>query len=1729
MQLTGGTLLNGTLTSASAFDLQAGTVSAVLAGTAGLAKTGAGTVTLNAANTFTGTSTVSDGTLALRTGNGRLAATGTLVVAGGTLDLGGFGQTLAAVQLDGGLISNGTLTSSTRFDLRAGTVTAVLDGNAGLRKSQAGTVVLEAVNRYTGVTTVSDGTLALRTGNGRLASSGSLVVAGGTLDLGGAAQTLAGVQLTGGDISNGTLTSSSLFDLQAGSASAVLDGTAGMAKTSAGTVTLSGANRTTGVTTVAEGTLALAGAAERLADASTLVVAGGTLDLGGLRETVAGVQLASGLISNGSLVSTSAFDLRAGTVNAVLDGTAGLNKTTAGSVALNGANRYTGQTRLSAGLLTLGSAVDRPAASSTRVVDAGTLDLGGFALDMAGVQQSGGSIVNGTLSSSRAFDLRAGNASAVLAGDAGLTKTGADTYTLSGTNTYTGTTTVSAGTLVLDGADRLAAAGLVDVAAGATLRLGGAQTLAGITLAGNLTGIGPLTAPSYVLDSARVEVPLGLGAISSTGASVVITTAGADTVIVNAGTLTLGGANLLADTAAVTVAPGATLAMNGDDRVGSLTLRGTLAGTATLTADSYALNNGTAQANLGTGTLTSQGASALNGQAQVRSVEVQDGTLRLGTAGRLGAVPGVVVQAGATLALGGNERFGQLSGAGALDLGSATVSTGSAGSSTFDGVISGTLAGPGSGGLVKQGAGTFSLTGANRYTGDTVVEAGTLALTSAERLSDATAVSVARGAVLTVAAAETVRSLALAGTLDGAGTLTAANVALRSGTANARLGPGALLSSGDSRINAPAALNSLAINTGTLTLGAVATLSASPVVTVDAGATLALGSDQTLGSLAGSGTLALGSATLSTGTAGSTIFSGVIGGSGGLDKQGDASTFTLTRANTYTGPTRVQAGTLALVGADRLADASAVSVLPGATLRLGGDDTVASLALQGTLDGSGTLTAATYTLAGGNTTAGAQLGAGDLTSTGNSRLAGTSAASKVTVLADRLTLAAPDRLADASALAVATGAALTLTGNETVGSLLLQGQIAGSGTLTAATYVIDSGTALAGLGAGALTSTGTSRLTGASAVNTVRVDSGNLLLDGADRLLSAPVVTLATGAGLALAGDNTLGSLAGDGAVALGSFTLRTGGAGSTTFSGVIGGDGGLFKQGAATTFTLTGSNTYSGTTRVAEGMLTVGDGASRGSLATSAFAVDGVLRSDRSDNVAFAQPVSGTGNVEQFGSGRLTLAGTNKTHTGSTLVSRGELATAGAENLSDVSDVVVAPNAHLVLAGDETVKSMAVDASGTLALASRLVTTGAMRLDGAVTATGGAPITLDGQKIDADSDGNRWGSSLSVNASGALTLSAGKDGANFRDLVLGTFSAGGGGRVNAGAVALTGLTTIGGATLVIDASKGATLLLPVEAALANKRAPGDRLIAFSDKVVTQTATSRIDVSGTGALEIVASQGGSVDLAQDSNQFGGGGVTVRSGNANSAWDSTKNATDAATGITYAMQSRVQVSGARVIIGGAGIEADVVAIKADALTTPAGAVIVARLPYDNLLGTANSLPGLTFELTPPAFLTPFSYGQGGGVSEININVGSQAFGTGTRLAADSGYVTVAPRGGAQGNTALFLRGPLVAGSYGFFYDGSGVQTEVPVFYNGVSAVTPQVAGSISSTVSVSESARKERFEEAVRTENVAVRLRSGVIAEVGPGTPATTSSEPLDKMRPPTCLPAGGTLGCADAL
>jgi autotransporter-associated beta strand protein len=130
-------------------------------------------------------------------------------------------------------------------------------------------------------------------------------------------------------------------------------------------------------------------------------------------------------------------------------------------------------------------------------------------------------------------------------------------------------------------------------------------------------------------------------------------------------------------------------------------------------------------------------------------------------------------------------------------------------------------------------------------------------------------------------------------------------------------------------------------------------------VNVSAGATFDVAASETIGSLAGAGSVTLGSNSLYTGgNNSSTTFSGAISGTGSLNKMGSG-TLTLNAVNTYSGPTNVTGGALTLGGTgSALNDATNVNVGAGATLNVSsGGEVVGNLAGAGTIVLNGALAA----------------------------------------------------------------------------------------------------------------------------------------------------------------------------------------------------------------------------------------------------------------------------------------------------------------------------------------------------------------------------------------------------------------------------------------------------------------------------------------------------------------------------------------------------------------------------------------------------------------------------------------------------------------------------------------------------------------------------------------------------------------------------------------------------
>jgi fibronectin-binding autotransporter adhesin len=191
------------------------TYSSKLSGTGTLVKNGSGTLTMSGSNTFSGNLIVNSGTLSYG-GNSSLPV-GNYNVTGGTLSLGALSQSIGTLQITGGTVSGaGTLTGSAAFDVQAGTVNTILDGDVGLTKTSSGVVTLGGGNSYTGPTLISGGELALSasgqidvssliTNDALLSFEGETDHTVGVISGGGTTQVVADTSLTASSIAQGVL------------------------------------------------------------------------------------------------------------------------------------------------------------------------------------------------------------------------------------------------------------------------------------------------------------------------------------------------------------------------------------------------------------------------------------------------------------------------------------------------------------------------------------------------------------------------------------------------------------------------------------------------------------------------------------------------------------------------------------------------------------------------------------------------------------------------------------------------------------------------------------------------------------------------------------------------------------------------------------------------------------------------------------------------------------------------------------------------------------------------------------------------------------------------------------------------------------------------------------------------------------------------------------------------------------------------------------------------------------------------------------------------------------------------------------------------------------------------------------------------------------------------------------------------------------------------------------
>ena len=235
---------------------------------------------------------------------------------------------------------------------------------------------------------------------------------------------------------------------------------------------------------------------------------------------------------------------------------------------------------------------------------------------------------------------------------------------------------------------------------------------------------------------------------------------------------------------------------------------------------------------------------------------------------------------------------------------------------------------------------------------------------------------------------------------------------------------------------------------GTLTTSGGDAIADLAGVNVAVGGTLALAASETIGSLTGAGTVALGANTLTVG--GNDLSTSVLGnitGTGSLVKTGTG-TLTLGGANTYTGTTQVNGGVLAVTGGNAIANTAGVNVAVGGTFRTTVAETIGSLSGAGALD-----LASTLTTGGGasSTFSGTSSGVGGLVKVGTSTftMTGPQAYTGLTsVNAGEL------RVNGSLAGSVSIGAGGTLGGNTTINGTLTNLGILSPGNSPGTTTVV---------------------------------------------------------------------------------------------------------------------------------------------------------------------------------------------------------------------------------------------------------------------------------------------------------------------------------------------------------------------------------------------------------------------------------------------------------------------------------------------------------------------------------------------------------------------------------------------------------------------------------------------------------------------------------------------------
>ncbi|MBB5031402.1 beta strand repeat-containing protein [Prosthecobacter vanneervenii] len=1268
-------------------------------------------------------------------------------------------------------------------------------------------------------------------------------------------------------------------------------GTGALTKTGAGILTITAANTYTGLTKISVGRVVLSGGDNRLAVTGTIGLGqganNGVLQLGDASAavnqtttslTIAGSGTTNAVVGGNAAVSTLTINNSAAVTYAGLLGGSGTNENNlalskTGSAALtlsNTASTFTGGVILNQGTLNfvngaLGSSgtITFAATSSLQWGTATTVDL-----------SSRIKIADGIVATADTNGNNVTFATALQTGTLGtgaLTKGGAGTLTITAVNTYTGNTRINNGRLILTGGDnRLSSATALqfgNAANSGVLQLGDAsgasnQTVTGLSISGNASSLsngivgGAASISTLTLNNAAaVTWAQALGGAGTNENNLALIKTGAGTLTLSgtsntfAGNVTISGGTLIIKTSSALGTASKTVTISGTTAAPSLRLDGS-AGDLSLAASlSFITSNDDATT---PAIASTAGNNVIAGGITVASGGFGTGQTRIS------------VSAGSLTVNGGIK---------------ADAAAGSARTVILDGAASGTVNGliADNGGVklgvTKAGTGTWTLSAANTYSGDTILSAGVLNLTTAQ--TGGGVLSVADGATLGL-------SLAAAGQ-----TLQASSITLGSST-------GAVLSLSLGSFSNPTAP---VLGTTTFTTGGLSTINIS-------GTGLSVGVFDLIrysGSIGGSGFagLALGStparvtAALVNNTALSTLqlnitafdvpkWTGATSSDWDINDGADPTTGsgTVNWKETTSGNATRYLQFVSVVDSVRFDDTATGSTNVNLTTTLTPNSiTVSNNTLAYTFSGVGSLSGSTSIL---------KQGSGSLTiiNSGFNDFTGTT-----TIAAGSLILG------DGATAGVGTYGSGAIIDNGTLifnrpEDFSFANVISGSGSIIkqGGGLVLLSGNN-AGFTGGITISAGTLKLGGASALGDTtggtQVAAGAALdVTGFSGILENIQLnggTLKTTSGTASRIDSAL-ALSGGG-------TVDAASAATLTLTGGISGTGGLVKTSAGTLI-LTADSSYTGGTTISGGTLQIGASSGTGTTGslgsgditlnpTSGSATLTILRADSTLNISGVISSSGAGtNAIVIGSGGtsgiVTFSGVN-TFTGNVTITGGALRITNSSALGIGPKTVSIGNASRpALLIDGTSSAITLDSSISFAISSDGSVVNTASNPGAIVSVAGNNV-INGAIALVNGGG---GNGKIVSQSGTLTINGGIDSTGatgVRTLLIGGAGNGIINGVIADASFVTSLTKDGSGTWTLNAANtfsgavavsAGTLKVGTLAAAATAQPLGTATSA----VTLGTATTSGTLEYTGLTDATLARGITVGGV-------GGGIIKNSGGA----------------------------------------------------------------------------------------------------------------------------------------------------------------------------------------------------------------------------------------------------------